>query len=244
MSIETFLSTSTPTSTEPQPTAEIIEPTAEATADENDVTAASNVNREIAGLRKGMLTEREKRQRAEAERDELKRLVGQRAEQPKEPERDPYESVLEDLPGGFRTAEQRFQKRLKEQAYAQSEEIAKTLHNDYLETLEHYQDAVKHNPYLPQLVDNSPVPAIAAYRAIKDYIAAKQSDPKEIAAKATAEAAAKIQALEQEVASLRSTYAASTVPSTLSNARGSGAATAPPNSWSGPTPMHEILRRR
>ena len=187
--------------------------------------------------------ERRERERLEAELAQYRRQSSAPPPKAAEPEPEPWnEKVFEDLPGAFKAVEARLEKRLTAHKYATSERMARQFLPDYDQVIEQYTDAVRANPYLAKVVDDSATPALEAYQATKRYLEAKDSNPQAIEARVRNEMQSKMQALEQELQQLKAHSTAGNVPSSLTSARGSGAASGNQTAWSGPPPMSDILK--
>lgn len=196
--------------------------------------------------------ERTKRQQLKAEVDELRRQAGERSTpQPPQPQEPAWtDKVLEDLPGSFQRVETRVQEQisaqLTQQRYAQSEMLAQQFLPDYAEVMKTYPELAQVAPHVARAVHESASPALTAYQAAKQYLAAKSNNPQAIEARVRAEAQTKIQALETELSQLRAQTTADSVPTSLTSVRGSGAGTPRVDNDPTPTPLSEIVgpRRR
>lgn len=219
------------------------EPTA-STGENEGATPGAEAPQKLVPL-PALQEERRKRQEIQARLEELERRVATQSAPPQPPQPKwewTEDKVLNDLPGAFRTVEQRQQQFLDERfrayRYDSSVMTARQMHQDYDDVMTHYQEVVKSQPHLMHTVDASPMPALTAYKAVKAHIEQQNAnDP------------ARIESLVQErvkaeLAKMSGTIAAAGVPKSITSARGSGAASPSSAAWSGPPPMDEIFRRK
>jgi hypothetical protein len=214
--------------------------------------ATPGTESEVSGLLSALKDERTKRQQLKQEVDELKRLVGDRNAQPpqqtqqQEPSWD--DRVIEDLPGSFKKLEQRFDERLnsrvRELKYRTSETYARQFIPDYADVMADYPKLIEGNAQLAQYVDQSDAPALAAYQVVKQHRAMQAQRPEVIEQRVRGESQTRIQQLESEVAQLKAQATAGSVPTSLTSARGSGAATPKADDDPEPSPWSEILKPR
>jgi hypothetical protein len=180
--------------------------------------------------------EREKRQRAEAERQQvLERLqqyeayYQQQNAPASEEDADPVALIAAQV-------QQMMMPQVQQQILTARVEVAETLARqkwaDYDEKVEHFKEAVKANPYLLQELTASPNPAEYAYNAANKMLEAKQYGT------ATP-------SREQLEAEIRQKIMAEIgipnrqAPTSLANERSIGSRSGP--AWSGPTPLSDIL---
>jgi chromosome segregation ATPase len=190
--------------------------------------------------------ERRKRQSAEETLRKLEQrlayIEGQQSatKQPKQEFEWREESVLEDIPGAFKTVESRLDERLRKERYEQSHELAKAMYDDYDEVMSHLNDVAKEIPSLPAALDSSRQPAILAYREIKRHLQEKQT-PKMSGADFESEVSKRV---KEELEKLKREINAEGLPTPMSSARGSGGATASGVQWSGPAPLEDLFGGR
>lgn len=207
-----------------------------------------------AGLKQALLAERKKRQDKERDLEARERELAdyrsrplyapqpQAAPPPEKPWEWTEDAVLSDLPGSFRRVEEREELRYRARRFKASEELARLQFQDYDETLKLFPEVTRHNRGLLQEIEQSEMPALYAYHAIKRHAeAAKHADPTQREAQIEAEVKKRVEAA---LAKERSQSAAESVPVSLTTVRGSGAATPKPKTWAGPKPLSAIVAKR
>lgn len=187
-----------------------------------------------------LLSERDKRQEMErklaAIEERMNSVVQHQQASQRSEEDDAWteEKILEDIPGALKRLEGGFEKRLKAERYSSSEFYAKKVHEDYDDVIARYTEAARANKYLANIVDESPMPALAAYEATKEWL-------DKTSGTSDAEASREIEALKQEIAKLKGQAPGAQVPQSLTTARGAGAAVPAAGAWSGPPSMEDLF---
>lgn len=132
------------------------EPTApeeEQTPEEEPKAEAKPEEPEESWTKKAVIDERRKRQALEAERDKL-------LEQLKaEPKQETRPDVFEDSDKAFEHTEQKIEQRLLNQKIEMSQELMRSMHEDYDELETEFIDLAKADPSLVQKMNNSALPA-------------------------------------------------------------------------------------
>lgn len=226
--------------------------TGEAASVQTDAVDAppSIVDREKQGLisaltatRQEAKEARERTLRLEAELEDFKRRTHQPPQQPaKQPHKWTEDEVLKDLPGSFERQQQLIEERIRQDRIDQSVAMAQEMFSDHADVMKHWNDATREQPWLLHHALNAQLPGVAAYKAAKQYMAAKQAmNPAEMEARINAEADKRAQAKFEQ---LRASIATEGVPKSLTSARGSGAATPSAAPWKGPPSLDELLAPR
>jgi hypothetical protein len=114
--------------------------------------------------------------------------------------------------------------------------MARQLYKDYDETMSHYADVARTVPGLAAAIDASAAPGISAYQAIQAHLNQQAlKDPETLEARVQAR-------VQEELAKMKGAIAAEGLPKSITSARGSGGGTQ--SAWTGPKPLHEILKKR
>lgn len=221
--------------------------TDEGSGDDQDEGATSGAEQDRRVPLAALKDERKKRQQAEQSIRSLEQrlayIEGQQASLAKPKEEEfvwDEEKVLGDLPGALQTVEERVYERVRKERYEESTEIAEAMFDDFNEVMAHINDAAKADPSLGQAISSSKQPAILAYRRTKSFLEQKKS-PRMTQEQIDAEVEKRLNArLEQ----MKKEQQSDGLPSNLSSARGSGAATARNQQWGGPTPLDTLFDGR
>lgn len=233
-----------PEVTEPQ--AEAQEPEAEAHKTEGEPTGEKqddstpepekpeavkedSADKESAGFKQALLDERRKRQELE---DRLKAM-----ETGKKPEADP--DMFEDPDGWAKRMEVKFEQRSMRDRFDMSREMMSMFKDDYEQREQEFQELVKEDPSLIEKLKAASNPAKFAYEtAVKAEKAKKLENIDEYEAQIRSELEAKIRAeLEGEKAKEKEKLDA--VTPSLAKQSSKGALNG--SSWTGPTPLENII---
>lgn len=189
-----------------------------------------------------LLAERKKRQEEQRRVQELQHRLEalERRTQPQSQEASlTADEIFENLPGAFEKLEKTFSSKLQAQKMELSEAFARERYEDYDEVLAEYAKMAGANPSLAQKIAYAQDPAGVMYRETKSMIENRNaSNPDFLEKKIMAEVEKRLKAMMPE----SQQEAPKQQPIFVSTARGSGAPA--PDSWSGPTPLGDILRRR
>lgn len=190
---------------------------------EKEASSPEAENDPVKGLEAGIAAERHKRQQEaqraeEAERryKELEAYVRQQqgGQQAKKPD------FWEDPEGALNRYAQGLESQMWKRFSDMSEDMMRSSHADYDETIGHFSEMVKANPALVNQLRQSSNPAKFAYEvAKKDRTAAQLSDPNYLE---TLKAQWREEFLAEQKASVEQTIQKTTLPGTLSTARAAG----------------------
>lgn len=161
-----------------QATADVSEEVTESTGDTVEETQAASPpeadNDPVKGLQAGIADERRKRQEAEAR---LQQLENHFRSQQQTPEQET--TFWDDPDRALNGYAQQLQANTRKMMTDMSEELMRTTHDDYDETIGKFREMVGENPVLIQQMHQSANPAKFAYDAAKQRIQQEQySDPK------------------------------------------------------------------
>jgi hypothetical protein len=200
---------------------------------------------------KALTEERRKRQQAQQYAQQLEARLSAIEARVQQPDKviASDEEFLQDIPGAFTKAEERFNKRMQAQLdaqrYAMSEAQARAMYQDYDDALTEYADMARANPSLAQRVAQSAHPSLEMYQLVQLERKAReqgQSSEKDLERRIAEE----VQRRMQEYMSQNGTPPPAVSPAayygTINTARGGNGAA--PQQWAGPTPMQDIFNRR
>lgn len=168
-------------------------------------------------------------------RQELERRLNEMEQAQKEPPKEFWEAPEEKL----KEFENRIQHGMLKSKIDMAESIARSRHQDFDDKVTVFAELLQNTPGLHDQWLSALDPAEFAYKAAENYINYQQAGSIDnVRAKIEAEVRAKVEA-EYKAKELDREKKLSSIPSSLSNANGSGSSATP--AWTGPASLESLL---